>query len=223
MISDLYICDNLIKLYSWKGEPGWWEQGDLGQGDHGIAWGALRAPDGVMDIYLRGSSNFLDWLRDFYAFANPFGHSLMGPVHPGFYVGLPETWAEMKRCIDPPYRVSGHSLGAGRACILTALMMLDGVAPIRRVNFGEPKPGFGKLADMISVVPAASYRNGDDKSVDEVTAVPLSFPPEMYVHPAGLVDVCAPPGSAGPQPDWGPLNFHHLPLYRQALVNLGIK
>ena len=65
-MTDLAICDALIASYAWKGEPGWWDQGDLGQGDHGIAWAAKRGDDGVTDIYLRGSVTPLDWFRDFF-------------------------------------------------------------------------------------------------------------------------------------------------------------
>ena len=221
MISDLAICDLLIRLYSWKGQigPGWFENGDMGSGDHGVCWASNRV-DGVDVILLRGSTTFIDWLRDFYAFTLPYSHAVFGPVHPGFYIGLPETLDNIIRATEGPWIVAGHSLGAGRACILTALMIQAGRALVRRVCFGSPKPGFQRLATYINSVPAASYRNGDARSVDEVTAVPLSFPPEMYVHPGGLIDVSAAPGSAGPQPDWGVLNWHHLPLYRAALAKM---
>lgn len=223
-MSDLDVAKALNKLYAWKGEPGWWDQGDMGQGDHGICWAARRAEDGVTDIYLRGSVTPLDWFRDFLAAAyQPFGHAEMGPVHAGFYIGMPEVWTAMKRCLDPPFRVSGHSLGAGRAAILTALMTLDGATPQRRVCFGEPRPGMAQLGKLIAPVPTASYRNGDTFHHDYVTDVPFELRPLLpYVHPVPLIMVNAPPGSAGPQED-GVFAWHHMPLYELALVHAGIK
>lgn len=224
-MSDRAICDALIKLYQWKGEPGWWDQGDMGQGDHGICIVTKKADDGVTDIHLRGSVTPLDWFRDFLAMAwQPFGHAEMGGVHAGFYIGMPEAWQWIQRRTRPPYRVSGHSLGAGRAAILAGLMTLDGFAPLRRVCFGEPRPGFAQLGKLIAPVPAASYRNGDTYHHDYVTDVPFELQPLLpYVHPAPLIMVEAQPGSAGPQSDWGALAWHHMALYRQALVNAGVK
>lgn len=217
-MTDIETCDRLIKLYTWNGEP-WYDAGDLGQGDHGICWTAKRAVDGVTDIDLRGSKSPLDWFRDFLAAAwQPFGHPQLGAVHAGFYIGMPETWAAIRACTNPPYRVSGHSLGAGRACILAGLMTLDGMPPGRRTCFGEPRPGMAQLGKLIADVPAASYRNGDTFHHDYVTDVPFTILPLLgYVHPFPLTMVCAQPGSAGPQ-DSGVFEWHHLPLYRAALV-----
>jgi hypothetical protein len=57
---------------------------------------------------------------------------------------------------------NSNSLGACRAAILAALMVLDGHAPPARVVFGKPKPSFQQLADSVKAVPTQrSYRNSD--------------------------------------------------------------
>ena len=217
MITDLAIADLLIKFYAWKGEANIFEAGAYTA--TGVCWASKRV-DGVDVVMLRGSTTPTDWVRDFIALVSPFEHDDLGPVHPGFLIGMADVWRAIFKATTGPRIVAGHSLGAGRACILTGLMVKSGYPPIRRVCFGEPKPGFAQLASIISAVPAASYRNGDAHHHDIVTDVPITFPPEEYVHPLALTEVCAVPGSAGPQPEWGPLNWHHMPLYRAALAKV---
>jgi hypothetical protein len=188
----------------------------------GICW-AVKKIDGVVYIGLRGSVTVQDWLRDFTAIADPFSHAALGPCHPGFLKGLNGLWQEIKaKYGNGPYVVFGHSLGAGRTCILVGMMVLDGAIVLRRVCFGEPKPAFQKLANIIKSVPAVSYRNGDTHGHDVVTDVPLSIPPQEYVHPVPLISVCASP-TIEITLKLGVFAFHHMPLYVEALNNVKIK
>jgi surfactin synthase thioesterase subunit len=109
--------------------------------------------------------------------------SRIGHVHSGFYAGMEHMWADLKPMLSQPAIITGHSLGAARADVLTALMTVDSVLPVARVVFGEPKPGLLDLAKLITGIPGRSYRNGDDTHHDLITDVPFSFPPEQYVHP----------------------------------------
>jgi hypothetical protein len=139
----------------------------------------------------------------------------IGHVHDGFHIGMERVWAELRPQLRQPAIITGHSLGAGRAAILTGLMVKDGVPPISRVVFGEPKPGFADLAELIAAVPGRSYRNGDGVHHDLITDVPFSFPPVEYAHPTPIIPVCAPP----PADDrWGAFCWHHIELYEAALA-----
>lgn len=195
-------------------EPTLWAKYDGGL-DDGVCWGLVRDQDFDYVVF-RGSDSFPDWMKDLTALANPFTHHFMGPVHPGFLLGLTHVWEEVKPLLQKPTILTGHSLGAGRAGPFCGLMIRDGVPPARRVCFGEPKPGFKMLADFIAPVPAASYRNGDEHHHDLVTDVPFSFPPEEYVHPIALTHVSAPPVDMA----WGIFAYHHMPLYEQALTQI---
>jgi hypothetical protein len=93
-------------------------------------------------------------------------------------------------------------------------MVCEGQRVTSRVVFGEPRPGFKSLADVIKSVPGRSYRNGDGAAFDVVTGVPFSFSFEPYVHPTRLIDVCARPA---PNDPWGFAAWHHVQLYQQAL------
>jgi len=186
---------------------------DAGE-DDGICWAIERSSDGDV-IVLRGSHTVADWIRDLIALASPFTHHALGPVHPGFLLGMEHAWSEIKpQLMDFPPVVTGHSLGAARASILCGLMLLDGIKPARRVCFGSPKPGFSPLARIIASVPAASYRNGDTAHHDIVTGLPFSFPPEEYVHPEQLTFVAGAPLPGDPL---GIFAFHRMAYYKAAL------
>jgi hypothetical protein len=180
--------------------------------DDGICWAIKRLP-GFDTVVLRGSQTGLDWIRDFQALD---ASTRIGTVHQGFYEGMEHMWADLKPMLEQPVIVTGHSLGAARAGILTALMIADGMRPLARIVFGEPKPGFVDLAKLINSVPGRSYRNGDDRHHDLVTDVPFSFPPFQYVHPTPIIPVCVRP-TGGLFERLGVFAYHHIQLYDAAL------
>jgi hypothetical protein len=191
-----------------------WDFYDSGAKDDGVCWGIKRFDDAVV-VCLRGSVTIEDWFRDALAIVKPWGHPGLGPVHPGFYLGMTQVWAELKAGVPATDRiiVTGHSLGGARAAILAGLMALDGRPPAARVCFGEPKPGFQALADITKDVPTLSYRNSDGDVNDIVTHGPLTVPPEEYVHQTKLIDQIVPTSG---WPAWGPFRLHHCQLYADA-------
>ncbi len=203
-------------LYAYPGDlPVSWDHLDYGDGD-GVCW-AVKVLGDTDVLVFRGSVTLQDWLRDLGAWATPWGHDLLGPVHPGFFLGMEQVYAEVLTFLVPgrDVVVAGHSLGAARATLLTGMMCARGRAPAARVVFGEPKPGFARLQDLLLPVPARSYRNGDAVAHDVVTDVPFSFPPEDYVHPTALSLVCEPPSEDDGQ--YGMFAWHGIRLYEAAL------
>ena len=181
--------------------------------DDGICW-AIKRLEGLDVVVLRGSVTLQDWLRDVQALAVP---SRIGHVHSGFYAGMEHMWADLKPMLEQPAIVTGHSLGAARASVLSALMTVDHVPPVARVVFGEPKPGLVDFAQLITPVAGRSYRNGDDTHHDLVTDVPFSFPPMQYVHPTPIIPVCSRPNESE-FADLGVFAWHHIQLYQAALA-----
>lgn len=211
MPPDAVICGICAALYSPIALLEDWDHIDMGD-DDGVCW-ALKRLSGYDVVVFRGSITLQDWVRDLRAVAIP---TRIGHVHAGFYAGMEHVWTEMRPLLTQPVIVTGHSLGAARAGVLTALMVADGSPPVARVVFGEPKPGLLDLAGFIDDVPGRSYRNGDDLHHDMVCDVPLSFPPLQYVHPTPIVPVmCKPSGSLFEQ--LGIFAWHHMELYQTAL------
>lgn len=201
MIDTQYILDRLADQYAGR------DTFDVvGQGHTtGVVW-AARRDYGVTLICLRGSFTTEDWARDAAAVANPFTHEVFGPVHAGFHAGLPDTWNLIKANTTGPYIVAGHSLGAARAAILSAIMKADGQPPVKRVEFAEPKPGWQKLRLYLSGVPSEIYRTvSPSGEQDHVTEVPIG----PFVASGTVTDLRAVPMGVGP------FCLHHLGLYAE--------
>lgn len=195
-----------------------WSHFDLGV-DDGVCW-ALKKFDGYDAVIFRGSITLEDWLRDVFVLPIPAlvpELTRIGHVHAGFFLGMEKVWSEVRNLISQPVVVSGHSLGAARASILTGLMAADDKAPARRVVFGEPKPGLVDLAKNVETVPAASYRNGDKLHHDVITDVPMTLPPWQFVHPTPIVPVCAEP-TGDLFSRFGAFAYHHVQLYQAAMA-----
>ncbi len=210
--SDAEIAALCAAIYRPRAIVEGFDQFDAGE-DDGICWALKRLP-GCDVVVLRGSVTLRDWICDFRALAQP---SRIGHVHLGFYDGMEHMWSDLRPLLSQPVIITGHSLGAARASILTALMVVDGVPPVARVVFGEPKPGLLDHASIIGKVDGRSYRNGDDRHHDPVTDVPFSFPPLQYVHPTQVIPVCCRP-HGGEFEQLGVFAWHHAYLYETALA-----
>jgi Lipase (class 3) len=181
-----------------------------------VYWG-LKEINGTNYVCFRGSTTPEDWLRDLNAFANPLTHSDLGPIHPGFFYGMPEVWAELKSKVTANLVLTGHSLGSGEVDVCAGLAVIDGVTPKAKIGFGSPKAGFKQLGQIVKNIPDFCFRNTDGLSWDLITSVPFTFFPEEYQHTAPLFDVCCTPQ---PNDDWGPFAWHHMQAYRTAVNGL---
>lgn len=212
MITDHDIAELCADIYLPEPQGGWTQ---LELPADGIAFGIKDFGTAVALVF-RGSVTLTDWLRDAEAIADPLDHAGLGPVHPGFFEGLPDLWAELKpeltkkQCI-----IAGHSLGAARASLFVGLMILDNNRPLRRVCFGEPRPGFPQAGGIIAQASGRSYCNGNGRAHDLVTDVPYTTWIEDYVHPTNLVPVCEPPSDAEVQQDFL-FAWHSMTLYAEA-------
>ncbi|SRR5579871_684776 len=226
MPPDKDVADLCLGIYANPGLPAvTWDRFDDGKDSDQICWG-VKVVDDCDVLVFRGSITFEDWRRDFDAWANPFGHAAIGPVHPGFLLGLDQVLQEYRDFRGNSGRklvVAGHSLGAGRASILCGLAIVAGIVPAGRVVFGEPRPGFPPLARLLASIPdSRSYKNGKFGSFehDLVTDVPVRIGPLQYVHPTPLVEVSALPP---PDDEWGIFSYHHMQLYARALAQGAIR
>lgn len=179
----------------------------------GVAVG-IRKLQGVSLVCFRGSVTAEDWALDFFAVPHPAAlHPDLGMLHAGFASGMDIAFGIIAPLLEDKVVITGHSLGAARALIFGGMLQLAGVPPKGIVVFGQPKPGFQKLADILATIPVRSYKNMDDA----VTHVPLSILDLRYVHPRALIPVSAPPERGDP---WGFLGAHHCDLYRKAISSV---
>lgn len=189
-----------------------WDFWENGLTNDGVPYG-IKVTDGRPVVCFPGSRVFLDWRRDLDTWPqNPEVHQVLGRLHPGFYHGMEVTWGKVReRLQSAPSIMVGHSLGAARANVMSALSTLDGVPVLAKVLWGEPKAGMSELSAVTRTVPGRTYRNGGARFHDQVTDVPYSVPPLLnYKHDRDFTLISAEPSKLD---HWGFFAWHHIELY----------
>jgi hypothetical protein len=193
-ITDRDVAELCLGIY--PGHPSTtWDHFDDGSDPDGVCWGVKHVDD-VSIVVLRGTVGLGDWVRDFQAWVEPIHHDDLGPVHAGFYSGMRTVQREIEAKVPSGrFIICGHSLGAARAAILSALLTQDGRPPIARICFGEPQAGFARLGEILAPIrQQRSYRNRNATDHDVITDLPFSLPPLFaYQHPTGLTDLTVVP------------------------------
>lgn len=171
--------------------------------DISLVWAAIKKIDNTDVIVFRGSVTPEDWFQDFQAV--PIYHNLLGGVEKGFLEGLDEIYAKVSLVIGKNPIVTGHSLGAARACIFGGLLAATNNPPAATVGFGCPRPGYDKLTEILEPIPVRLYRNRYDPVTEVPVPVPLLCP---WQHPRYLIHLSVPPL------DDGVLADHNITLYQ---------
>lgn len=161
-------------------------------------------------LVFRGSKTPLDWFNDLRE--EPIDDPQLGCVHGGMFYGLRDWHQRFMEVLQGGVYIVGHSLGASRAFLSAALMMINGTMPKAIVGVGCPRPGYDRLSQIIAECPDARwYRNRHDP----VTYVPYRL--GNYVHAGAMRLVNAPGRIDDP---WLFLADHHVALYHQGMLNL---
>lgn len=210
MLSDLQIITICNELYNDTVTPGYWSHIFPTDG----AYAAVHQESGYDVVVWRGSTTKLDFLEDF-ASEIPVWDLYLGHCAFGFLKGMRATQPSLDAVLgQKQIIVTGHSLGAAHAALYAAHLEATGKPLMALVNFGEPRPGFERIHDLLKGVYCHSYRNRKDP-VTEVPALGVSNV-DLYVHSSQLIplDVQPPPNDP-----WGPLQDHHISLYIQGIQN----
>lgn len=175
------------------------KQGDF---DHVLKVGCITAgikylPHATVIVF-RGSCDLEDWLNDF-NIAPDFDEQL-GIISGGFLNDVREFVLKVKPMIEGSLIVTGHSLGAARACLLTALMKAD-----QLIVFGCPRIGFNKLSDLLKAncPHVLNFKNHDD--------IVTNLPPFIYRSISEQTQILSNPT---PQND---IEAHEISRYVEAL------
>ena len=160
--------------------------------DDDIHVGLIDGPEQI--VAFRGSVDKADWLDDFRAW--PTLDAQLGYVHAGFRAGMDGAANRLSGSLGAVWHATGHSLGAARACIFAALLSVLGKPPASLITFGTPRPGFGKLSDLLrsNIKTIRHYRNGPDP----VALVPRSFKILPYQKPVPDTEIAVPPVGTDP-------------------------
>ena len=174
---------------------------------------ALRKDAAGQIVCFRGSVTAEDWADDFKGW--PTLDADLGYVHDGFREDMDRVVTEVLPALGAsPTAVCGHSLGAARALIFAAMLVVRKQPVSKLTAFGCPRPGFAKLSGILrnGGFPITIYRNGPDP----VASVPRLIP--MWQKPVPDTILSMPPDHIA-----DPFAWHHFPLYHQGIKLLGWK
>jgi pimeloyl-ACP methyl ester carboxylesterase len=172
-----------------------------------VIYDAVLAPDGVLEVVFRGTSNLGDGILDI-EFLPRFLYPI-GMVETGFSKGI----EEVARVIAAAARAAGarsvwlggHSLGAARAPLTGALLVNLGVAVGGIVMLAPPAAGYAPLWSDIQDVPQWAFVNGPDP-VPRVPPTTCAWPYMQAPRPILLTEK---PAGIAPLP----ASWHHVDLY----------
>lgn len=153
--------------------------------------------DGLNIIAIEGTHNPLGWALDFFGVTirdqQGMNHETLGWIHAGFYASAVASLTRAALiAASGPYAICGHSLGAGLALLIGALLSQDelgdrGLAPVKIGAFAPPRVGGDAFVKTINAIPFCAYRFGNDP----VPEVPITIPDFPYRQVA-LTQVGAP-------------------------------
>lgn len=144
-----------------------------------IHWAYLDTPTYRIVVF-RGSQVLCDFAHDAEAMLVPTAYGLLDR---GFYTGMADVMVTVLGLKPLPLVLTGHSLGAARACNASAMATKAGATVVARVTWGEPRVGLALREEYFATPHTYTYRmHAGFMEVDPVTLVPPTFG-----HPAQTI------------------------------------
>jgi predicted lipase len=133
--------------------------------------------DGLNIIAVEGTHNRLGWMLDLFSVTVADQQGLsnvsLGFIHAGFYAAAVSALTRIALVASRgPYAICGHSLGAIEAILIGAMLIQDGLPPVKIGAFAPPRGGGDGLVKVATSVPLCAYRFGNDPVPD----VPFTIP-----------------------------------------------
>lgn len=136
----------------------------------------LSVVDGLRVAAIEGTHDPLGWALDFVALPEELRGTVSHPtlewMHAGFYAAAVDALPTVRDIANQgPFALTGHSLGAAEAGAIGALLILEGIKPVKIGMFAPPRVAGDKYVSVVSSVPNCAYRYADDP----VPMVPFSL------------------------------------------------
>lgn len=146
----------------------------------------LERDDRTQSQYLSmpGSLSVTDWLEDFDFFLKPEARHGIA-LHRGFEDSARATYEAVRPHLRSGYKtyVTGYSMGAGVAAVMSLYLVDDGYNLARTTTFGQPRITDAAGARALSRLPITRVVNVDD-FVSMVPTFPFEhFGEEIVLHP----------------------------------------
>ncbi len=135
-------------------------------------------PQPCLVVAFRGTDDLVDWNNNIKSMQTPFKEC--GLIHAGFniaYQSIKEELFFYLEALSLPIFITGHSLGAALATVLTAEIM-DQPDFDSCYTFGSPRVGDAAFANALNDKPIYRIIN----NCDIITTVPISIPNIDYKH-----------------------------------------
>lgn len=127
----------------------------------------LSVVDGLNVVAIEGTKNAPGWAVDFVAIPEELRGTVSHPtlqwMHAGFYAAAIDALPTVREIAQKgPFALAGHSLGAAEAGAIGALLVLEGLKPVKIGMFAPPRVAGDKYVSVVSSVPNCAYRYADD-------------------------------------------------------------
>lgn len=137
------------------------------QGIDGAMRVFLTKVNGLNVIAIEGTHDAIGWGVDFVAIPEEMRGTVSHPtlewMHAGFYAAAIDALPTVREIAQQgPYGITGHSLGAAEAGGIGALLILEGLPPVKIGMFAPPRVGGDKYVSVVTSVPNCGYRFADD-------------------------------------------------------------
>lgn len=154
--------------------------------DRAIRTFVSKRDDGLNIVAIEGTHDPLGWSLDFFSVTvqdqQGMEHQTLGFVHAGFYDAAIAALPRLALlAASGPYAICGHSLGAGLALLIGALLSQDDfkdakLSPVKIGAFAPPRVGGAGFVKVATSIPFCAYRFGNDP----VPEVPITLPGFPY-------------------------------------------
>jgi len=151
-----------------------------------------EAPDGLPTISVEGTTDIVEWMVDIFCVEVPVAtYRDLGPVHAGMMADVLSVIDQIEAWIrgdGRPFRINGHSKGAGEGLLLAGALKNRGLVASQVIAFEAPRIATTDLRAYLAGIDIVQTATHNVHGTDIITQVPFG-PTYVDMRAPGLLTV----------------------------------